>query len=349
MLMEPAATVEIGQAKVPWYYSDPVAEHRALRTETAVLDLNGTGLISLPPRAATELLRQVLPYTVELLHPGSSASTLLLDDNGHPADLLTIYRLRSLTLIETAPGRGQATLAALRALPGGDACTDVRGAYDTVALEGPHAWRAVRELIGDGITALPLGGVTERTWNDLPVIVARVNLSGEYGYRITVPAGRGAALFEAATAYAVPVGWDALETAMLEVRQPVLHRECGSGDTVVECGYNWLVDIEDRRFTGRDALLAQIQSGPTTRTVGLALDPAAVLPDEAPVLVAGLVVGRVIWHVSAPDRILALARLAPEWAAAGIDVEIGTLDGPVPARTLSAPYVSPRSWSIPIE
>lgn len=355
MLMEPAATAEIGRAKVAWHYTEPAVEYRALRTEAAVVDLSSVGLIAVPTRTAPALLRPTLPRNFDLLYPGSSGSVLLLDDQAHPADLLVVHRLREAYLIETAFGRGAATLARLRGAPGGDELSDVSDEYATIGIEGPYAWRVVRALLGDGTATLPLNGVATRDWRGVPVIVSRSGFTGEYGYKLLVPAGHGPALFQAAAELATPVGFRVLETAMLEVRQPVLHRECGPTDTVLSCGYNWLVDLEHPAFAGRDALLAQVAAGPAARPVGLTLAGTGtgtdtVLPPDAAVLVDGLRVGRLIWHADSPGlgRTLALARLEPQWAATGVEVHVDTGDGLVAGVTVPSPYVTPASWSIPI-
>jgi aminomethyltransferase len=351
MLMEPAATAEIGQAKVAWHYTDPTAEYRALRNEAAVIDLGSVGLIAVPTRTAPGLLRRTLPRNFDLLYPGSSASVLLLDEQARPVDLLVVHRLRERYLIETAFGRGVATLARLREAPGGEELADVRDEYATVGIEGPYAWRVVRSLFGDGTTSLPLNGVAARDWHGVPAIVSRSGFTGEYGYKILVPPEHGPALFQAAAEHATPAGFRALETAMLEVRQPVLHRECGPTDTVLTCGYNWLVDLEHPAFVGRDALLDELARGPAARTVGLILaDAAATVPEGAGVLVDDLRIGRLAWHAVSPGlgRTLALARLDPQWAATGIEVAIDTGGGSAAAVTVPSPYATPTSWSIPI-
>jgi aminomethyltransferase len=351
MLMEPAATAEIGRAKVAWHYTEPTVEYRALRTEAAVFDLSSVGLIAVPTRTAPALLRPTLPRNFDLLYPGASGSAMLLDDRARPADLLVVHRLRDRYLIETAFGRGAATLDRLRDAPGGDELSDVRDEYATIGIEGPYAWRVVRALLGDGTATLPLNGVTTRDWRGVPAIVSRSGFTGEYGYKVLVPAGDGPALFQAAAELATPAGFHALETAMLEVRQPVLHRECGPDDTVLTCGYNWLVDLEHPTFVGRDALLGQVAAGPAARPVGLILaDTGAALPPDAAVLVDGLPVGRIVWYADSPGlgRTLALARLEQQWAATGIEVHVDTGHGLVAGVTAPSPYVTPASWSIPI-
>ncbi|MFE2949522.1 glycine cleavage T C-terminal barrel domain-containing protein [Embleya sp. NPDC059267] len=355
----PIRTVTIGHAVVPWTYTDDEREYHALRHEAALFDLNSTGLIALPTAGAQALLRAVVPGDLGSVFPGQSATSLLLDPEGHPLDTVTVYRLRDRWLIETAFGRGPDTLAHLisagAALDGGGGGAvepvDVRTEFSTLGLEGPFAWRVLRELLGDGVTSVPLGGIVHRTWRDAPVLVARSGYTGEYGYKVFVPPALADDLFDAAVAKsAVPAGYRTLEAAMLEVRQPLPHREVGPGDTVLGCGYNWLVDLDQPDFIGRDAVLAEFKTGPAVRTVGLTMPRGVELPEHAEVSVAGLTIGRLIHHADSPGLActLALARIAPEWAASGFDWEVAGANGPIPARSVSSPYLVPLSWSTSI-
>ncbi|MGC0419625.1 hypothetical protein [Embleya sp. AB8] len=353
----PLRTAVIEHAVVPWTYCDDEREYHALRHETAVFDLDCTGLIALPAPGAQALLRTAVPSDLKAVFPGQSATTLLLDPAGHPLDTITAYRLRDRWLLETAFGRGPDTLAHLTsvgaALDDADRVEpeDVRPEFATIGIEGPYAWRVLRELLGDGVTSVPLGGIVHRTWRDAPILVARSGYTGEYGYKVFVPAALGAALFDAAVAKgAVPAGFRTLEAAMLEVRQPLPHREVGPGDTVLGCGYNWLADLDQPDFIGRDALLAEFKTGPAVRTVGLSLPRGVEPAEQAEVSVAGLTIGRLVHHADSPGpgRTLALARVAPDWAASGIDCEVTGVDGPIPVRSVSSPYLVPLSWSVSI-
>ncbi|WP_406299375.1 hypothetical protein OG948_29560 [Embleya sp. NBC_00888] len=351
-------TVTIGHAVVPWTYADDEREYHALRHEAAIFELDSTGLIALPATGSAQaLLRTLVPSDLKAVFPGQSATSLLLDAEGHPLDTITVYRLRERWLIETAFGRGPDTLthltAAAAAVEGADGIepVDVRPEFTTFGLEGPHAWRVLRALFGDGVTSVPLGGIVHRTWRDAPVLIARSGYTGEYGYKVFVPPSLAAELFDAAVERsAVPAGYRTLEAAMIEVRQPLPHREVGPEDTVSGCGYNWLADLDQPDFVGRDAVLAEFKTGPAVRTVGLTMPRGAEPPEHAEVSVAGLTIGHLVHHTDSPGlgRTLALARVSAEWAASGFDWEVAGTHGPIPARSVSSPYLVPLSWSTSI-
>jgi aminomethyltransferase len=135
---------------------------------------------------------------------------------------------------------------------------------------------------------------------------------------------------------------------MLEVRQPRLHREVDEHAGVVECGLNWLVDLEKEQFTGRDAVVAEAEADHRRATIGFAAPPDATVVGGATVLAGQRSIGRVLDAVSDPglDQQLGLASVEAEFCASGLDLEVQHEGMPsVTVRTLSSPYRVPTSWS----
>lgn len=351
MLKTPHQTNVIGHTKVPWVYSETGVEYSALRGDAAVIDLSCTGLISVPLTDAGLFLYTVFPHDLASMYPNSSASSLLLDEKGRPVDLVTVHRLDDRWLVETAFGRGPDTAAQLAAQANSPGLADVRHEFDTVGIEGPYAWRVVRDLLAITVRSLPYAGIAHGSWEDTQVMISRTGYTAEHGYKLYVSRPHGVDLFQAAAALASPAGFRALELAMLEDHQPLLHREAGPDDTVLSCGYNWLVDLGQSDFTGRDAVLAEFKTGSAKRTVGVTFSSGVRVPAQAAVSVDGLAVGHLVHHAESPGLGLTLgvARVDAAWAACGIDLDVATEAGPVAGRTVPAPYLRPLSWSTPIE
>jgi aminomethyltransferase len=140
-----------------------------------------------------------------------------------------------------------------------------------------------------------------------------------------------------------PVGHRARETAMLELRQPIVHREVVEGDSVVSAGLNWLVDPVKESFAGSDALAG----GPAARPIGFLVEAGRAAVGDL-LYVGPEEVGRIVYLVTSPGAggDLGLARVAPEWQASRLEF---TTPSGARLRTLAPPYVVPRSWTTPIE
>jgi aminomethyltransferase len=349
----PALAFEVVEkSKVPWLFSTTEEEYQSLRELAGVFDHSSLGLIEVTGDYAMEFLNQVLARDVEYLTPERCLSSLVLDAEGRPIDIVTIYGTTGGAVVETAFGRGELTRRHFEQhAPAGVTISDLGQTHSVVAIEGPYAWGLIGRIFGDELTGIPYEGVIETTWENHQIRLARSGFTAEYGYKMMVALEGVRNLWEALTEQARPVGYGVLEMAMLEVRQPVLHREIDGDDTVISCGYNWLVDITRGDFVGREALSRAIAERPASLTVGFDAGPGVSLDPGARVFVDEVDIGRVVFTVHSIGRgsTIGLARLDPEFAVVGLDLT-AQIDGDsrVDIRTIASPYIVPKSWSIPV-
>lgn len=347
-LGSPIETRRIGGATVAWRYGEYRSEYDSLRSQTALFDHSGIGLLKLTG-AAMAFLQRVLARDVEFLTPDRCLTSLLLTEDGSASDIVTVYLLDDFVLLETAVGRGEETLRTLLALADGDVnIRPVNSELRLIGVEGPYAWGAVGAVLSPSVTALPYEAVTELDWRGHSVIFARSGFTAEYGYKVFVPTAAADQLWSSLMEHGQPVGQEVLQAAMLEVRQPVLHLECGQQD-VLESGLGWLVDSSKESFVGRDSLLARFARGTTTATVGVAASAGTALEPGAPVYAGDVLIGHIVCSALSPnaDALLALARVERDYAAADLSLSAGAAPGQ-PLRSLASPYVTPGSWSTPV-
>lgn len=349
--LHPAGTQyrEVGDTSVAGVYGDFDTEYKALRSHAAVFDHTSVGLFSISGGGAVDFLQGVLARDIEFLTPELCTPSLILDDTGAVVDIVTVYALEDRFLLETSFGRRAATRAHLSSHRSPD--VDIDDLHDrdgVIAIEGPYSWGVVGRLIDPELTALPYQTVQETSWEGRPIHFARAGFTGEYGYKVLGPVETLSAMWEHTTVEIPAAGFDVLETAMVEVRQPLVHRECRPGTNLVEAGLNWLLDRSKDGFVGRDAVAAMWEAGPRSLTVGgrcagPVMDGAAVFAGDRPI-------GTIGFSVPSPgvDGVLALALLDPAFAAAGLELQVQTATGPMPLTTMSSPYLAPASWAIPI-
>jgi glycine cleavage system aminomethyltransferase T len=350
--LHPDATTyeDVGDAETAAWFEDATAEYHALRGTFALFDHSSVGLISVEGDVE-DFLGDMLARDVQYLTSEQCTTSLVLDDEGIPVDIVTLYGLEDGALIETSFGRGTATLEHLQARAGDS--VEVRplwGEQTVVGIEGPYAWGLVGRLIDQEFTALPYESTLETQWNGHDILFARCGFTGEYGYKVIASHEAAATFWETARQDAAAAGQVALETAMLEVRQPLLHRELGSGDDILTCGWNWLVDLSKDEYLGREALDRAIAAGAAAETVGFRLAAASAPAAGAAVYAGDVPVGRVVHSVWSPaiDEWVGLARIEPTLTAAGLDLAIDGGDEWCAIRTASSPYVIPASWSVPV-
>ena len=237
-----------------------------------MLDLSGNGGISVTGPGATSLIQTAMAHDVEYLFPERCLTTLVLSSDGAIVDLATVYRQVDGFLLESSVGRASALLAQLESLEMEDEVT-IAPLLDAVFLgiEGPTAWEWIGKTIGVEATGLPFQGVTTATVAGAPALVARSGVTGEFGYKVCLALDAAKALWSQLAVEVTPTGYDALEIAMLEVRQPNVHAEVVEGADAITCGFNWVAEPTKASFVGRDALLEQFESN-TIRTIGFEVE-----------------------------------------------------------------------------
>jgi aminomethyltransferase len=303
-------------------------------------------------RGAFDLLQTALARDVEFVTPEQCLSSLMLNDSGRVVDLVTAHLIEDGFWLETSFGRCAGTaahLAALQADGHGSAATvrDRRSDLSGVLIEGPAAAQIVETCIDPDLGGLPFMGVQPVSWQGRPITVSRSGFTGEFGYKLFAGPADVEELWTA-TADARAAGFDALEIAMLEVRQPILHRELMAGMSALQAGYNWLIDITKTEFQGRDAVVKEFESGLTSRMIGWAAPAGTVASPGAEITISDQKVGSVVFARPSPGRgdVLGLALIDLDLAAAGITMQVHTPSGKaVSATTLAAPYVYPTSWT----
>jgi aminomethyltransferase len=126
----------------------------------------------------------------------------------------------------------------------------------------------------------------------------------------------------------------------------------GADGNVMRCGLNWLVELEKDDYAGREALMAQRDAGPDVLPVSFTVEGNVALPTGAKVTAAGeLEIGAVVHSVYSPhlSKVVGVARVGAEWAASGLELEVEhATEGALPLRTVSAPFLIPLSWRVPI-
>jgi aminomethyltransferase len=335
-------------------YSDTLAEYRVIREGIGVTDYEGAGLFRVSGPGAGEFLRQTSTRSVDFLLDGQISVALALREDGTVVAELQIHRDSEDYLVEVWPTQREAARDHLQqAAKGADGVvvTDVSDSFRVFGVEGPAAFKAVQNFLPFPIASMAYRSFAATRWQDtVDLLVSRIGVTGEYGYRVHVPVARADALREELIRLGgVPVGLDAVDICRMEMRFVNLEGESGgSAFTPFDLGVQWMCDFQSD-FTGKAALLAFRQAGTRRLPVCWVADETLeTLPAHgAPVSVHGLDIGEVDLAVHSPalGRIIGTARVDKDVAAPGVEYELAghTL------RTVSAPFHVASSFGVPLE
>ncbi len=165
--------------------------------------------------------------------------------------------------------------------PSGVAIENLSESWLGFSLSGPKSREILARLTRDDVSnaSLPFLGCRRIDIGLAEAIVARVSLTGELGFEISVPAAQQrslwSALVEAGTDLGMrPIGMRAQDSLRLEKGYGVWSLEFTTSYTPAMCGLERFVDFDKGDFIGRAALLLERDARPVQRLVLLAVDAA---------------------------------------------------------------------------
>ncbi len=343
---------------MPVQYHGILQEHKAVREAAGLFDISHMGEVFVSGRGAEQFLNKLLTNDVSKLAIGGGQYTLMLNENGGVLDDLLCYRHeRESYLLIVNASRIEEDFTWIESLACGfEPSVTVQNQsplWAGLALQGPRSAEILENLFPQNSSegTSPFSPLPKRNTivagpvANGPLLVARTGYTGEDGFECFCPsqsavfwwdqimtAGRGAGL--------VPCGLGARDTLRLEAGFPLNGSDLSPERTPLEAGLGMFVSLDKGPFTGRQALLAQKESGIRTKLVGIRMDGPTPPPRaHYPVFVNGERVGETCSGSLSPTFGLgiALAYLPSAFAATGQKVSVDIRGKHFPAT------VAPRS------
>jgi sarcosine oxidase subunit alpha len=242
-------------------------EVRAVRSGVGLVDVSTLGKIDLQGRDCAEFLNRVYINNLRSLAIGRCRYGVMLREDGMVFDDGTVTRLAEHRyLMTTTTANAVRVMSQLEYLlqvewPQLDVyLTSVTEHWAAMALAGPKA-RTVLARVADidvGDEALPFMAFRECRIAGVPARVFRISFSGELSYEINVPAGHGAAVWEAVFAAGqdhdlVAYGTEAMGVMRIEKGHFVVGPEADGRTTPNDLGLARLIK-KDGDFIGRRSL-----------------------------------------------------------------------------------------------
>ena len=253
-------------------------ECRAVREAAGVFDITAYGTYIVEGDGAAAWLDWLL--ACRLPQKGRMRIAPMLDRNGRLRGDLTVARLGEHRFIVTGSG----TLQEIHMrwfeqhLPeSGVHIQNVTDHFGGVSVSGPKSQEILQKLTRTDISAIPFMGICHADVADTRATVARISLTGEKGYEVTVPAQQLYRLYSALLQAGEPLGlkpfgvW-ALMSLRLEKAYGIWSREFTSDDTPEMSDLIRFVDMKKPDFVGKSAMLARANETPARRLVQLAID-----------------------------------------------------------------------------
>ncbi|NDK89633.1 glycine cleavage system aminomethyltransferase GcvT [Gordonia desulfuricans] len=273
-----ASFAAFGGWDMPVSYAGTVAEHTAVREAVGIFDVSHLGKALVAGAGAAEFINATLTADLAKIRPGKAQYTLCCNESGGVIDDLITYLVgdEEVFLVPNAANTATVVAALAAVAPDGITITDQHREYAVFAVQGPKSADVLAavglptdmEYMAFADADLTAGDTT------FPVRVCRTGYTGEKGFEV-LPRWADAgpvfdALLEQVRAFGgQPAGLGARDTLRTEMGYALHGHELSTDITPNQARSGWAVGWDKPAFFGRDALLAEKQSGPARRLYGL--------------------------------------------------------------------------------
>lgn len=264
-----------------------IAEHQAVRSNVGMFDVSHMGEIFVSGPMALPLLQRITCNDVSKLSPGKAHYSAFLNSKGGVIDDIIIYQLSNDNyLICVNASNSDKDFEWINAQNREKA--EVKNAsseFGQIAIQGPNSKVVLSKLFGEKIISeLKYFEITETTWNDVKIIIARTGYTGEDGAEVFIPWKDTSMLWNALLENGVePCGLGARDTLRLEACYPLHGHELSESITAIESGLGWVVKVDKGEFIGREIVATQKASTPPKSLIGFFVEDPGIVREGAPI------------------------------------------------------------------
>jgi aminomethyltransferase len=332
-----ARMVDFAGWSMPVQYGSIVDEHHATRRSIGLFDVSHMGRLIVDGRDARAFLDSLLTRRIDDMTPGQVRYSLMCNDWAGVLDDVLVYQihlpeggLSGYGLVVNASNRTKILgwLAERRGTFDVQ-IQDKTSDYTMIAAQGPRAIEALDAITDHELTSLRYYHGAMVRIGDYRAFVTRTGYTGEDGCEIICDAAEAMTLWtqlveRAALVGGGPVGLAARDTLRLEAGMPLYGHELTEELNPVQAGLAFAVNLRNREFVGREAIVRAQQEHNQPVRVGLQLEGKRPAREGAVILQADAPVGAVTSGTFSPtfERPIAMGYVKPTAAAPGTPLAI---------------------------
>lgn len=345
--------VDFAGWSMPVQYSSIVEEHQATRTALGLFDVSHMGRVLFDGPDSAAFLEGLLTRSVADMKPQQIRYSLICNEAGGVLDDVLVYRpvLRDDEpaghgLVVNA-GNREKILGWLKAHLGSYdvQINDKTHEYAMMAVQGPKAIEVL-----DAFTSCELTSMRYYTGQLMDVagiecFVSRTGYTGEDGCELICDADKIVGLWEQILAAAEkvggkPVGLAARDTLRLEAGMPLYGHELNESINPVEAQLDFAMNLRDREFLGREAILGFQRDSNQRVRVGLQLEGRRVPREDCRLLMQDQQVGIVTSGTFSPtfQQPIAMAYVKQTTSAVGTMLDVDIRGQLHPATVVPLPF-----------
>ncbi len=285
----------------PNWFKHVADEHRAVRERVALIDQTSFAKFEITGPSALAAVQWL--SVADMDKPaGTVTYTQLCNERGGIECDLTMTRLgEQHWYVVTGSAFGAHDMGWIRSNSPGDDSVQIRdltSANAVVNLCGPMARNVLQAVCEEDVSndAFRYATARQLTIGSAPVLAMRIGYVGELGWELHIPAAYTAHVYElmedAGRQFGIAnVGYRAIDTLRLEKGYLYWSTDITPDTSPWEAGLSWRVNLRKGDFCGREALVAQRDTGVTRKLCTFTLEDMAYPVSGEAIIADGEVVG----------------------------------------------------------
>jgi len=240
-LSQGATPGEYHGALVPSIFTDPVAEHQAVRQASGLFDFSFRGKFAMKGHDHAKFLHRMVSNDIKRLAPGQGTYATLLTPQGHILVDMRLYCAEERFFVDTdADLRDKGLLGLKRYVIADQVEFEPLDLY-ALAFQGPRSRPLLEKTLHIDLPAMQQFDHFATNYAGFPLRVVCASSTGEEGFEVWAGAKGlmavwGAACGQAPTYGMLPCGTQALETLRIEAGIPRYGQELGEDTIPNEAG-----------------------------------------------------------------------------------------------------------------
>jgi len=346
--------VDFAGWSMPIQYASIIDEHNATRQAVGVFDVSHMGRLLFKDPGALEFLDALTTRRVARIEPGKIRYSLMINDRGGILDDVLVYHLERLDgtpfvyMVVNASNR-EKIMGWLhdRGDPAKYGFSDRTCETAMIAVQGPQALECVAELISPPPSELKYYTGCTAELDGAELIVSRTGYTGEDGCEIIASAEQAVDLWRRITAGAESrggraAGLGARDTLRLEAAMPLYGQELTEQINPAQADIGFAMNLKNRQFIGRDAILAAKQDDSLPVRIGLELEGKRAARGHCSIFQDEVPVGQVTSGIFSPtlQKSIAMGFVQPSVKAAGTTLQVEVRGRRIPATVVPLPFYS---------
>lgn len=350
--------VEINGREVVNNVNDTNEEYKGLREGAMFYDCSNYGILRISGDSAAVFLEKLATRDIQYLNVGNVCECYFLNEDADVVGSVVVLCQEEDYLVITPWEQADAVKAWIEEQTEGEEVTiqDLMDEKALVQIEGPEAWKVVKDVFEIEIENLALRAFEVAEWKGEEITIVRIGRSSEYGYMVISSFEKAAEVCSAYTNgnWEFPViegGFGVIELSMLEVHQPNFIRETSKYGNIFELAQQWYIQFDKEDYIGYEKLMEQFNEGITRTTVGFVCDTDCAIESDVGVYVEDECIGSVVYVKDSIklEKKLGIAVLQKPYAVSGLNLEVDTAEGKKEINTVSGPFIRPASWDKKME